>query len=94
MKIKLHLFIVNPIDFLNNGGGVTGFVNRSEYMDDTWIYLGETEIESYVSLEFIQTAAIDGIDKAIKQQKDEHAAKLAMLEEQRGKLLCIDHTEE
>lgn len=94
MKIKLHVFITNPVDFLKGSECLAAFTKRCAHLDDMWIYLGDMEIESDVSLEFIQTAAIDGIDKAIKQQKDEHAAKLAMLEEQRGKLLCIDHKEE
>lgn len=90
MKIKQHLYISSPDDFLSGHYRHCFQVVGVSRLDNHWINLGEIEIDVNVDKGDVTKTVLAAIDAEETKVREEFELKISLLERKRQEILCLE----
>ena len=98
MKIKQHVMIAHPDDFLRgsyrscftlmDGTLADRFTDKVDYK---YIDCGEIDLDINVSGETVTAHVLEALDAEIEKERAEHSLKMDMLKTRKNELLALTH---
>ena len=92
-KHTLHVYITNPVAYLEGDTHHSWHVLGEKYEMDNWVYLGEIEAEFEIDHLGMVTKSIDTIAAKKKELTDKHEAEISKLDAISRSLAYLEHHE-
>ena len=92
MKLKLHLYITEPEDFMKGDYDWCFKVSSNDNLNGGgWISCGEAELNISVDTGTVISKTVGALSKKIDEEKAVFSARLKSLEDRKANLLALTH---
>jgi hypothetical protein len=91
MKIKQHVHIVDPDDFLRGDYHSCFNLFDSPSNCPEWIDAGEIELDIEVDKDSVIARVVTALDEEIEKETAEHELKMELLKQRKNEMLALTH---